>query len=43
LCINGEAKISFYTSDEKGKSHITIEAARENAETGSKQMVLKVE
>ncbi len=39
---NGEANISFYTSDEKGKFLITIEGIGENGETGSKQMVLEI-
>ncbi len=41
--VNGEANISFYTSDEKGKFLITIEGVGENGETGSKQMILEVE
>lgn len=40
---NGEAHISFYTSDETGKFLITIEGAGENGETGSTQLVLEVE
>ena len=40
---NGEANISFYTSDEKGKFLVTIEGVGENGETGYKQMVLEVE
>jgi uncharacterized protein YfaS (alpha-2-macroglobulin family) len=39
---NGEANISFYTSDEKGKFLVTIEGVGENGNTGSKQMVLEV-
>jgi hypothetical protein len=39
---NGEANISFYTSDEKGKFLITIEGVGENGDSGSKQMVLEV-
>ena len=40
---NGEADISFYTSDEKGKFLITIEGVGERGETGSKKIILDVE
>ena len=40
---NGEANISFYTSDEKGKFLITIEGVGENGETSSKKIILEVE
>jgi hypothetical protein len=40
---NGEANISFYTSDEKGKFLITIEGVGERGETGSKKIILEVE
>jgi hypothetical protein len=40
---NGEAIISFYTSDEKGKFLISIEGVGENGAIVSKQQVLKVE
>jgi hypothetical protein len=40
---NGEANISFYTSDEKGKFLITIEGVGERGEIGSKKIILEVE
>lgn len=40
---NGEANISFYTSDEKGKFLIKIEGVGERGETGSKEIILEVE
>jgi hypothetical protein len=40
---NGEADISFYTSDEKGKFLITIEGVGARGETGSKKIILDVE
>jgi hypothetical protein len=40
---NGEANISFYTSDEKGKFLITIEGVGASGETGSKKIILEVE
>ena len=40
---NGEANISFYTSDEKGKFLITIEGVGESGENGSKKIILEVE
>jgi hypothetical protein len=40
---NGEANISFYTSDEKGKFLITIEGVGERGEIGSKRIILEVE
>ena len=40
---NGEANITFYTSDEKGKFLITIEGVGESGETGSKKIILEVE
>jgi hypothetical protein len=40
---NGEADISFYTSDEKGKFLITIEGVGENGKTSCKKIILEVE
>ena len=40
---NGDANISFYTSDEKGKFLITIEGVGERGEISSKKMILEVE
>jgi hypothetical protein len=40
---NGEANISFYTSDEKGKFLITIEGVGERGEINSKKIILEVE
>jgi hypothetical protein len=40
---NGEANISFYTSDEKGKFLITIEGVGERGEISSKKIILEVE
>jgi len=40
---NGEAYISFYTSDEKGKFLITIEGVGERGEESSKKIILEVE
>jgi hypothetical protein len=40
---NGEANISFYTSDEKGKFLITIEGVGERGEVCSKKIILEVE
>lgn len=40
---NGEANISFYTSDEKGKFLITIEGVGESGENSSKKIILEVE
>jgi hypothetical protein len=40
---NGEANISFYTSDEKGKFLITIEGVGERGEIGNKKIIMEVE
>jgi hypothetical protein len=40
---NGEAKISFYTSDEKGKFLITIEGIGNNGDAVSQKLILEVQ
>lgn len=41
--VNGEANISFYTSDEKGKFLITIEGVGEGGAISNKRIILEVE